>query len=46
MLYKELVTKVFQQMWFIPVEKSKMQQEDIILKRATNIADVVRFEYG
>ncbi|CAB4014647.1 nipped-B B isoform X1, partial [Paramuricea clavata] len=38
---KELVTKVFQQMWFIPVEKSKMQQEDCLLKRATNIADVV-----
>ena len=30
-------------MWFIPVEKSKMQQEDLVLKRATNIADVVCF---
>ncbi|XP_046841675.1 nipped-B-like protein isoform X2 [Xenia sp. Carnegie-2017] len=38
---KELVTKVFQQMWFVPVEKSKMHQDDDLLKRATNIADLV-----
>lgn len=34
--------KAFQQIWFTPVEKGKMQQEDV-LKRASSIADVVSF---
>lgn len=38
-LFQELVTKVFQQMWFTPVKND--ENSDVLVKRVVNMTDVV-----
>lgn len=38
-LFQELVTKVFQQMWFTPVKND--ENSDVLVKRVVHMTDVV-----
>ena len=40
LLFQELVTKVFQQMWFTPLKGD--ENSDVLVKRVVHMTDVVR----